>query len=145
MTIVFAGSTIAVSPTVPESQAPTHIELSVPVETVSQTQLEEETDLSPEPAEEKPEPTKDSLLCNCYRYVDSVVDLPHSSVVKNNLGDSGNVAVFYYPESGLYHYALVLDKDESSVTISETNFRRCQYTQRVIGTEYPYLLGFYNA
>jgi len=85
------------------------------------------------------------LLCNCYAYVKEVhSDFPHTSVVHNNLTDDGNVAVFYYPSSGVYHYAVVVDKTADKITIDETNFKRCQFSRREIAIDYPHLLGFYN-
>lgn len=145
MTMALAGSTTSVSPTVTETLELTYMTDGVPIELVLPTQIEEtNSDLSPEPTKYE-EPFSDQVLCNCYRFVDSVVDLPHSSVVRNNLEDSGNVAVFYYPESGLFHYAFVVNRDGDSVMIAETNYHRCQYSQRVIRTDYPNLIGFFQA
>ena len=90
------------------------------------------------------EPQNTSVLCNCYAFVDSVVDLPHTSVIKNNLVESGNVAVFYYQESELYHYALVTETAGSTITISETNFSSCEYGKRVVRMDDKHLIGFYN-
>lgn len=104
-----------------------------------------ETDWQDKPKEDIPEPEKDAVLCNCYAYVDSVVDLPPSQVVRNNLEESGDVAVFYYPESGLYHYAIVLDSSLEYITVAETNYKHCKFTKRVIRTDYNYLIGFYNS
>lgn len=155
--MVVAGSTLTVAP----EPYPLTYESSVPVETVLQVSTSsdiqsmydiqkvyqdiKESTVALSPTEKYEEPNTNTVLCNCYRYVDSVVDLPHSSVIRNNLEDSGNVAVFYYPKSGLYHYAYVVAVDDNSLTISETNYRHCNYTERVISMEYPYLLGFYNA
>lgn len=155
MTIVFAGSTLAVSANVTEMQTTTHIQTSMPLEMVVHTQIDVpsieqiQRDIAEAASElsagrKYEEPNTDSALCNCFKFVDSVVELPHSSVILNNLEDSGNVAVFYYPRSGLYHYAFVIHSDEDSVMIAETNYRHCQYTQRVIGMDYPNLLGFYK-
>lgn len=96
---------------------------------------------------EKPEvQTEDtSILCNCYLYVKSeLAELPNTTTIKNNLSDRGNVAVFYYPSSGLYHYALVTGYGDGYVTINETNFKSCEFSSRVIDDNYPYLIGFYQ-
>ena len=153
--MALAGSTMMVSPMMTETQEALHIQTSVPLETVMHTQIdvpsieqihrdiaESASELSTDVKYEEPNTT--SALCNCYKFVDSVVDLPHSSVILNNIGDSGNVAVFYYPRSGLYHYAFVINNDDGSVMIAETNYRHCQYTQRVIRMDYPNLIGFYQ-
>lgn len=150
MTMVVAGSSIAFTPTEQTVSPPTYtpeVGLISSTTTIEQQIIESVTeansDLSPEPKYE--EPFNTSILCNCYKYVDSVVDLPHSSVIRGNIGDSGNVAVFYYPESRLYHYAYVVHKDKKYVSIQETNYHHCAYGERVIRTDYPYLLGFFSA
>tara|TARA_R100001086_G_C11848217_1_gene261015 strand:+ start:5140 stop:5505 length:366 start_codon:yes stop_codon:yes gene_type:complete len=85
------------------------------------------------------------VLCNCYAYVQEVFpNLPHTSVILSNLESDGNVAVFYYPSSGVYHYAVVVDRRDGEIVIDETNFRRCKFSRRVISEEYPRLLGFYS-
>lgn len=155
MTMALAGSTSMVPSMMTETQEALHIQTSVPYETVMHTQIDVPTleEIQQDIAESASalsterkyeEPNTVSALCNCYKFVDSVVDLPHSSVVLNNLEDSGNVAVFYYPKSGLYHYAFVINNDDGSVMIAETNYRHCKYSQRVIGTDYPNLIGFYQ-
>ena len=85
------------------------------------------------------------ILCNCYSYVKEVFsDLPNTSVIRNNITYDGNVAVFYYPTSGVYHYAVVTSRNGEQFTIDETNYRPCKLTQRELTLDYPYLLGFFK-
>lgn len=105
-----------------------------------------------QPAQEEQEEEKTSnnnddklLLCNCYSYVKEVYeDLPNTRTILNNIGDYGEVAVFYYPTSGVHHYAVVVDRKDGKITIDETNFKHCQFTRRVISEDYPNLLGFFS-
>lgn len=86
-----------------------------------------------------------SVLCNCYAYVKQTFEeLPMTAEIKRNLSDSGDVAVFYYPNSDLYHYAVVEEETEETFTISETNFKTCQKTEREIDRNNIRLLGFYT-
>lgn len=85
------------------------------------------------------------LLCNCYSYVKEVYNnLPNTKIILSNLADEGEVAVFYYPTSGVYHYAVVVSRDGDTITIDETNFNHCKFSRRVINEDYPMLLGFYS-
>lgn len=107
------------------------------VSTTTQQNIEEEKPLTYD--------NDSRLLCNCYAYVREVhPELPHTSVIRNNITDEGNVAVFFYPSSGVYHYAVVVDRTAGKITIDETNFKRCQFSRREISTNYPYLLGFFS-
>lgn len=127
---------------------PTYPQDSLPVDTVWPEEIIEvdvEAEILAQTKKKYEEPNTTSILCNCYAFVDSVVDLPHSMDVLTNLEESGNVAVFYYPESGLYHYALVTNTAGSTITISETNYSHCEYSQRIIRADEPGLIGFYNA
>jgi len=85
------------------------------------------------------------LLCNCYSYVKEVYDnLPMTRTILSNLSLEGEVAVFYYPTTGVHHYAVVVDRKDGNITIDETNFRSCQFSRRVISEDYGPLLGFYD-
>ena len=106
------------------------------------------TNTQTEPVEEKPLITDNDtrVLCNCFSYVKEVhPELPRTSVIRNNITHEGNIAVFYYPTSGVYHYAVVTSRNGDLISIDETNYRHCQFTSRNITLDYPYLLGFYNS
>ena len=61
------------------------------------------------------------ILSNCWEYVRYVYpDLPNTATILSNLGASGEVAVFYYPDSDLYHYAVV--ESVEPFIITDTNF-----------------------
>jgi len=98
--------------------------------------------------EEKIETAVDSsVLCNCVRYVKEKYhpNLPPMISVVDNLSQTiGDVAVFYYPRSGLYHYAKVTWHDGYSYTIDEANYHTCQRSERTLTLDYPSLIGFYH-
>ena len=134
-------------PTETNSQVPTYTSGSTPIG-VSYEPFTWEWPEAATPSQIKANTTPDEdvrLLCNCYAYTKEVYpELPTTSVIKNNLTVAGEVAVFYYPSSGVYHYAVVVDSDEGTITIDETNFRHCEFGRRVINKDYPYLIGYYR-
>jgi len=94
----------------------------------------------------KPEPSR-VTLCNCFMYTKQTFfpDLPSTDVIKSNIrSEISDVAVFYYQETGLYHYAAVIDSDGYNFTIDEANYRHCARTTRELTLDYPGLLGFYK-
>ena len=134
---VHGGSTIPTYEYNYESVDTITIEIKTPA-------LVEETLLAEEMKEEVITHSK-SILCNCYAYVrHTFTDLPNTKTILNNLSNSGDVAVFYYPSSGVHHYAVVTHESEDSLTISETNFKTCKKTERTISKDYIRLLGFYS-
>lgn len=91
------------------------------------------------------EPIPQRQLCNCYLYVKERYggqDFPSTAQILNHLYKEGNVAVFYYPESNLYHYAYVLKETETTYLIDEANFYNCEHSFRRINKSDPALLGF---
>lgn len=78
-------------------------------------------------------------------FVKQTVDLPPMAEVIANVGPEGNVAVFYYSNVGLNHFAKVIERAETYVVIEETNYKRCQHSIRTIPLDDPSLLGFYNS
>ena len=126
---------------------PSHIEAETyepPIRIVSGALVDQ-----PQPLEEvkDPELTYPGEACNCWLYQKNnyFPDLPSTATIKSNLvKEIGDLAVFYYPESGLYHYAKVIWNDGYSIGLDEANFKHCQITQRVVNIDYPRLIGFYN-
>lgn len=100
-----------------------------------------------EPDEKPVEQLSYAVACNCYAYQKEKYfpNLPNTATIKSNLKQEiGDIAVFYYPNSGLYHYAKVTRFEGNSFWIDEANYRRCQITQRKLNTQYPRLIGFYD-
>lgn len=99
-------------------------------------------------AEEKYIETKNiDIRCNCFEYVKFAYfpSLPRTSDILNNLQvEVGDVAVFFYPKSGLHHYARVIWTDGFNYRIDEANFSHCQLSQRDLTINDPHLLGFFN-
>lgn len=84
-------------------------------------------------------------LCNCWMYTKSVYpSLPSTKVILSNLQQEGEVAVFYYSDIGLHHYAVLVGETDTHYIIEETNYKRCKFGQREIPKDDPALLGFFN-
>ena len=99
----------------------------------------------------EPEPIKiaerpDTNLCNCWETLRDLYhpNLPNMATLIAGAGEEGNIAVFYYPSSGLHHFAQVTFRGETTFVIDEGNFSRCARTQRELSYDYPYLIGFYH-
>lgn len=93
------------------------------------------------------ETISNEILCNCFAYQKSkhFPDLPMTSEIKVNLQkEISDLAVFYYPKSGLYHYAKVTWTDGYNFTTDEANMSHCKITQRSLNLDYPQLIGFYD-
>lgn len=71
-------------------------------------------------------------------------DLPPTKTILNNLSDAGSVVVFYYYETGLYHYAKVMAESEDYLLIHEANFKHCQEGMRMVRRTDPHILGFFH-
>lgn len=94
----------------------------------------------------KPEP-RQVTLCNCWQYVKNTYysNLPSMNVINSNIrSEIGDVAVMYYPESGLYHYAKVISSDGYNFVTDEANYNHCKRSNRQLTVDYPRLLGFYH-
>jgi hypothetical protein len=116
--------------------------IAQPRDKEEETINEVHTDFSSLIGETKPIP---STLCNCYLYVRTkIAGLPNTATIINNLSDNGPVAVFYYPDSGLYHFTLVKKETGSEIFIEETNYKPCQYGERTVSKSDPSLVGFFN-
>jgi hypothetical protein len=88
-----------------------------------------------------------SIKCNCYAYIRHAYyrDLPNTATIRANLtNEVGGVAVFYYPRSGVHHYAKVTEITEDSIKLDEANFSSCKLGVRTIKKTDPFLLGFYH-
>lgn len=67
-------------------------------------------------------------------------ELPPTATILSNLEASGEVAVFYYPEAGLYHYAVVESVEPFIVT--DTNYGSA--TKKTRTESGRNLIGFYS-
>jgi hypothetical protein len=86
-----------------------------------------------------------SVLCNCWAYTKSIYpDLPSTATILSSLSEEGNVAVFYYQNIGLHHYAVLVGETDTHYIIEETNYQRCKFGQREVLKKDPTLLGFFN-
>lgn len=82
------------------------------------------------------------IRSNCFNYLRHVLnDVPPTATILANLGETGEIVVFYYASSGLYHYA-VADSDTSHM-ISETNMYGATFSRRDV-TGDKSIIGRYN-
>jgi len=85
------------------------------------------------------------VLCNCYLYPKRVYpELPSTATILSSLEEKGNVVVFYYSGTGLYHYAVLVGETDTHYIIEETNFERCKFGQRQVPKDDISLVGFFN-
>jgi hypothetical protein len=85
------------------------------------------------------------VLCNCWAYTKSVYpELPSTATILSSLSEEGNVAVFYYADIGLYHYAVVREETETHYIVEETNYKKCQQSKREVDKGDSSLLGFFH-
>ena len=97
--------------------------------------------------EKHPKPIHDdSTLCNCWAYVQAAYyeELPSEAILRAGMSDAfGDIAVFYYPRQGLWHYAKVTGMGVGTFSIDEANYEGCERSQRDISFTDPHLQGFY--
>ena len=94
--------------------------------------------------EVKPKPMLSyDILSNCYAYVKSVYpNTPGTVHIQANLSDSGEIGVFYYASSGLWHYVVVESVDGDMITFSETNYQGHKKSTRTMPR--ASFVGFYD-
>lgn len=84
------------------------------------------------------------MLCNCWAYTKSQYpSLPSTKVILSNLQQKGEVAVFYYSDAQLHHYAVVREETDTHYLIEETNYKSCTHGVREVSKTDPSLLGFF--
>ena len=88
-----------------------------------------------------PPPLPIEVLSNCYAYVKYVYpELPSTATILSNLNQTyGEVAVFYYPDVDLYHYAVV--ESQYPLVVTDTNYAGHIKTTR---TDPGRLIGYYK-
>jgi len=88
-----------------------------------------------------------SNLYNCWQFLkDSYfVEMPLTATIKSNLvQEYGDMAVFYYEKSGLWHYAKTTGSSTDSFTVDEANYKAGKRTQRSVSFNDAAFRGFYN-
>ena len=87
------------------------------------------------------------VRCNCYLYQKThhFSTLPNTKHILSNLQDEiGDLAVFWYPSSGVHHYAKVVSTDGYNIVLDEANFSSCTISIRTITKDDIRLIGFFN-
>lgn len=121
----------------------------VPTTAIAQPKPKSEPYVAPvveEPVIEEiiPEPVLSyDILSNCYTYVKSVYpEAPNTATIRANLTDAGEIGVFYYASSNLWHYVVVESVEGDMVTFSETNYQGNIKSTRTMPS--ASFVGFYN-
>ncbi len=103
------------------------------------------TSLISHPSE--PQTPPDTLACSCTAYAHYLDPrMPYinaEDMPLNSIAAVGNLAVFYYPKSGLYHVAYIMALDDDQLSIKESNFKRCTYTERILSENDESIIGFF--
>ena len=94
------------------------------------------------------ESPKNAILCSCIKYLKSL----GLDVGGNNAADlkpnafsptQGDIVLFYYPRNKTHHAAYVKWVFPSGAFfVQETNFKKCEYGERVIFASDPFVIGF---
>lgn len=92
---------------------------------------------------------RDSLtsleLCNCYEYVKThFPTLPPTLSILTNIKPEGDVVVFYYPETNLYHFARKVKETDTHLLVDETNYTSCTHSYRQVPKNSPTILGYFT-
>lgn len=85
--------------------------------------------------------------CNCWLYLRNQYfgeKMPFTKDIKENTTNAevGAIAVFQYKT--LRHYAYVKDIVSGGFIVAETNFKRCEYGERLVSWDDPAFLWFHN-
>jgi hypothetical protein len=94
---------------------------------------------------EKPESDVDySEVCNCWQYVKNNVPgvTSMAAMTPNSEPVVGSVAIEWF--GSVKHVSVVVEVTESGVLVHETNYRRCQFTERFIDFSSHRLAGFWT-
>lgn len=92
--------------------------------------------------------TRDKIesLCNCMKGLKSLgVNMPSANakdLTANSSAKVGNLILFKYAKS--YHAALITEIQKDYYIVKDTNYLRCQYTERKVLKNDPYIRGFYK-
>lgn len=120
-----------------------------PYHSVAQANVEEPS-LSErvEPANIPPEASTmpSDVLCSCKRYITSQVpNMPlgdADSFTGNTTPTAGVVVLLRYKE--ISHMALIEKVSDSGISVRETNYKKCHYSERFIPWNDPSIVGFYS-
>ena len=90
-------------------------------------------------------PVPDRVLCSCVLYAQYMGYLVYGDAWNVSINTStptvGSLAVFRY-NNGLGHIAIVEQVLQDGITVSETNFERCQWTRRFVEFDNYALRGY---
>lgn len=109
-----------------------------------QTPLYNENQGTYDHPQKPPKPTPSGVLFNCYLYVKSTFhSLPPTAEIRANLQkEPAEVVVFNY--NGIPHYAVNEGTGTSTISISETNYKKGQLTHRIIPMSDPSIEGYFD-
>lgn len=90
--------------------------------------------------------------CSCIGYLKEIgVTLPSVGANASDLAPAvnttahvGAVVVFYYPNSNLYHVALITSMATDTLTLKEANYYPCITDVRTILKSDPHIIGYWS-
>lgn len=111
--------------------------------------VETEPQINEQPSAKTEKKIQSFSRFNCYEYVQWRLDsyLPDDATIRAQKGltaQQGLIAVFYYPKSNTWHFAVVEIVEEKGFWISECNYDSGVCGVRFIENGYYALKGFYN-
>lgn len=85
-----------------------------------------------------------SEVCNCWQYVkNNVVGTTRmAEIIPNSEAAVGSVAIEWF--GNVKHVSVVVQVTDTGVLVHETNYRRCQFTERFIDFSSHRLAGFWT-
>lgn len=135
--LVFAMPSIAVAPYYHRAEAATLVEEPALAKPLEAAPVQDPVE-SPKAASK--------TLCSCKLYVASkVANMPLGDAqdfTGNTTPAIGVVVLFQYSHTA--HMAYIERLDETGMWISETNMKHCQYSERHVDWDDPYITGFYH-
>ena len=106
----------------------------------------EEEILPPLPLVVLPEKKKEynPVACSCIIYASQFIDLPKNTdaidLISNSQPYIGGAILLKYGNLG--HIAIIIDFKEDGFLVKESNYKRCEYTTRLIPFDDKHITGF---
>jgi len=125
----------------PPLYEPQYVEVPV----AHQEEVTDDKDVPTEAPEQKEVEVPEGTYCSCVLYLQSlgkdVRGDAYNATTTHSEPSVGDIAVMRYPGQ-LGHVALVTAVTADGFWVTESNYKKCQKTERFIPNDYPRLVGF---